>query len=270
MRPDDVSRITSVVTGLTIALSAAVLMAGCAADGEAPTAIRTAAPTASVVATVAATPTVMETEAPLSSPLQGKTIIFLGSSVTEGSAADGESFVEILAQRDGIIPIKEAVSGTTLVDQDETSYIARLKTIDPAVRADAFICQLSTNDASQGLPLGNLSDQFDPAAFDTHTVAGAIEYIIAYAKATWKAPIIFFTNTRYDDVRYAAMVDLLFQIQQKWGIGVIDLWNDPAMNAVSGADRAVYMTDDVHPSSVGYREWWTPVMERYLIDHLGH
>ena len=100
-------------------------------------------------------------------------------------------------------------------------------------------------------------------------MAGAIEYIIAYAKATWKAPIIFFTNTRYDDVRYAAMVDLLFQIQQKWGIGVIDLWNDPAMNAVSSADRAVYMTDDVHPSSVGYREWWTPVMERYLIDHLG-
>ena len=128
------------------------LMAGCAADGEAPTAIRTATPTASVVATVAATPTVMETEAPLLSPLQGKTIIFLGSSVTEGSAADGESFVEILAQRDGIIPIKEAVSGTTLVDQDETSYIARLKTIDPAVRADVVAKRTGFYDAcGQGI-----------------------------------------------------------------------------------------------------------------------
>ncbi len=255
---------------LAVVVGAGVFLAACGAGSpETTVAITTVAPTTSASATVTRTPEVTKTEAPLSSPLQGKTIIFLGSSVTEGSAADGESFVEALAQRDGIIPVKEAVSGTTLVDQDENSYIARMKTIDPTLQADAFVCQLSTNDASQSLPLGSVSDQFDPSAFDTQTVAGAIEYIIAYAKATWKAPVIFFTNTRYDSPRYAAMVDLLLEIQQKWGIGVIDLWNNPAMNAVSSADRAVYMTDDVHPSSAGYRQWWTPVMEQYLIEYLG-
>ena len=34
------------------------------------------------------------------SPLRGKTVIFLGSSVTFGSASKGESFVEYLAKKD--------------------------------------------------------------------------------------------------------------------------------------------------------------------------
>lgn len=208
-------------------------------------------------------------EALLTGPLQGKTIIFLGSSVTAGSAAEGESFVEALAERDGVIPIKEAVSGTTLVDQDEHSYVRRLMTLDPTLRAHAIVCQLSTNDASQDLPLGTLSESVELSAFDTHSVAGAIEYIIAYAKATWKAPVIFFTNTRYDSPRYGQMVDLLWLIQKKWDIGIIDLWHDPEMNAVSEADRSVYMADDVHPSRAGYREWWTPVMEQRLYQLLG-
>lgn len=46
--------------------------------------------------------------------LTGKCIIFLGSSVTAGSAANGESFVDYMEKRDGIIPIKEAVGGTVL------------------------------------------------------------------------------------------------------------------------------------------------------------
>lgn len=205
----------------------------------------------------------------MTNPLEGKTIIFLGSSVTAGSAAEDESFVEALAEWAGIIPVKEAVSGTTLVDQDEISYVRRLMTLDPILRADAFVCQLSTNDASQDLPLGTMSDSVEPSAFDTHTVAGAIESIIAYAKTTWQAPVIFFTNTRYDSPRYGQMVDLLLQIQKKWDIGVIDLWHDPEMNAVSEADRARYMADDVHPSRAGYREWWTPVIERRLSQLLG-
>lgn len=57
------------------------------------------------------------------SPLQGKTIIFLGSSVTEGAGSCGQSFVEYFSAKDGIIAVKEAVSGTTLVTQDDTSYI---------------------------------------------------------------------------------------------------------------------------------------------------
>ncbi len=211
---------------------------------------------------------VAQTEALPNSPLNGKTIIFLGSSITAGTAAYGESFVDFMAKKDGIIPVKAAVAGTTLVTQDSNSYIPRMKAVDPSLQADAFICQLSTNDAAQTLPLGSLAATKDPATFNTHTIAGAIETIIAYASTTWKAPVIFLTGTRYSSLHYGRMVDLLLQIQQKWGIGVIDLWNNTAMNAISGSQRALYMIDDVHPSRAGYREWWTPVMEQYLYTYL--
>ncbi|MBR1757417.1 MAG: SGNH/GDSL hydrolase family protein [Lachnospiraceae bacterium] len=199
--------------------------------------------------------------------LTGKQIIFLGSSVTYGSAALGESFVDFLEKRDGVIPYKEAVSGTTLVDEEvrgKASYIARLKTIDPNFKADAFICQLSTNDATLRKPLGEVSEYTAPAFFDTHTVAGALEYVIAYAKNTWNCPVIFYVGTKYRSKQYAKMIELLYELQQKWGIGILDLWHDPEMNAVAKNDYKLYMANGIHPTRAGYLKWWTPKFETYL------
>ncbi len=206
-----------------------------------------------------------------SSPLAGKTIIFLGSSVTYGSAAKGESFADYMAKRDGISAVKEAVSGTVLVEEEvwgKKSYIERLKTIDMSMKADAFVCQLSTNDATMKKELGTVSDSFEMKDFDTMTVAGAIEYIICYARQTWNCPVIFYTGTKYDNEYYGQMVDLLWEIQVKWDIGIIDLWNDEEMNAVSAEDYKLYMVNGIHPSRAGYREWWTPKFEAYLTDYL--
>lgn len=214
---------------------------------------------------------VANTPALKSSPLRGKTIIFLGSSVTYGSAAGGESFVDYMVKRDGIIAVKEALSGTTLIDETvwgKESYIARMKTIDTTIQADALVCQLSTNDATMKKPLGTISDSFDMEDFDTQTVAGAIEYVIAYSQETWDCPVIFYTGTKYDDEHYAQMVELLLEIQEKWDIGVIDLWNNPEMNAVSDENYKLYMVNGIHPSKAGYRDWWTPVFEEYLTEYL--
>ena len=196
--------------------------------------------------------------------LGGKRIIFLGSSVTYGACAMVQSFIEALEEKDGIIAIKEAVSGTLLVDEDVAdgkSYIARLATIDTNIKADAFVCQLSTNDASHNKPLGIISDSYAKENFDTKTIAGAIEFIIAYAKQTWHCPVIFYTGTKYDSDLYKKMVELLLSIQKKWQIDVIDLWNDIEMNQVSPENYKRYMSDPIHPLRDGYREWWLPKFE---------
>ncbi len=57
-------------------------------------------------------------EAHPDSVLTGKRILFLGSSVTYGVAAQGQSFVELFETLDGVKAIKEAKSGTTLVDKN--------------------------------------------------------------------------------------------------------------------------------------------------------
>ena len=205
-----------------------------------------------------------ESETPLSN-IKGKTFFFLGSSVTYGYAAGGVSFVEYIEQRNECTCRKEAVSGTTLVDNGESSYVQRmLKNFNKNEKCDHFICQLSTNDASQNKPFGSISESTNLEDFDTSTIYGAIEYIICYAKQTWKCPISFYTNTYYENDNYKKMVEALYKIKDKWGIGIIDLYNNEAMRSVSQSDYAKYMADSIHPTSAGYLEWWTPVFEDYF------
>lgn len=200
--------------------------------------------------------------------LNGKKIIFLGSSVTYGSASRGKSFVDFLVEQDGITAVKEAVPGTTLVDDEGSSYISRMKKINKEITVDAFVCQLSTNDAANNKPLGRISQTADISSFDTHTIAGAIEYIIAYVRKTWGCPVIFYTNTKYHSKSYAEMVSLLLKIQTKWKIGVIDLWNNDKMSSINKISRRRYMRDSVHPTEAGYRDWWLPVIRSYIIGYI--
>lgn len=195
--------------------------------------------------------------------LKGKTVIFLGSSVTYGAASLGESFADDLSARLQCNVVKEAVSGTTLSTTRPNSYVTRLDNIKTR-QADLFICQLSTNDASQKKPLGEVTDSERMEDFDTDTVAGAMEYIIAYAKDKWDCPVVFYTNPKYDSDEYAAMVELLYEIRDKWGIGVIDLWTE--LPEITEEERALYMADAIHPTRAGYLEWWTPVMEKDIIE----
>lgn len=206
------------------------------------------------------------------SPLNGKTVIFLGSSVTVGYGSLCVSFVEFLEEGDGITAVKEAVSGTTLVDIEKDSYVSRLKTIDTSLKADAFVCQLSTNDAKnkKEKPLGQVSDGFNIEDFDTQTIAGAIEYIIAYAKATWNCPVVFYTQAKFENEHYAKMVELLLEIQQKWNITVLDLWNDEDFNNLTEEKRKLYLVDDVHPTRAGYRDWWLPKFRECLYNTIGN
>ena len=120
------------------------------------------------------------------SPLEGKKILFLGSSVTYGAASLREGIPEYFAVRLDAEVTKEAVSGTTLTDDSDSSYVHRLLTkIDPATPYSLVVVQLSTNDASKNKPLGEISNSRNKEDFNTRTVTGAIEYIIAYSRETW-------------------------------------------------------------------------------------
>ena len=200
-----------------------------------------------------------------SSPLQGKSVLFLGSSVTYGAAAQGISFADFIAARNNCTMIKEAVSGTTLADDTSNSYVSRLKKVQ-ADTVDLFVCQLSTNDASQKKPLGKVGAARELNEFDTATVAGALEYIIRYVQQKWDCPIVIYTNPKYESETYAAMVSLLPQLKEKWDITIIDLWNDADFNVITAKQRELYMDDTIHPTKAGYLEWWTPRMEPVLYE----
>ncbi len=204
------------------------------------------------------------------SPLNGKTYFFLGSSVTKGERSEGESMVDYVAKRNGCQCIKEAVSGTTLMDNGETSYVQRLDAYlasgDRAEHLDAFICQLSTNDIKYPESFGTVTDTDRRSVedFDRTTTFGAVEYIIVKARETWDCPVVFYTNSDFHNENYETMLELLDQVAEKWDIEVIDLYRDETFNGISEEDKDLYMSDTTHPTKAGYRDWWTPKFEEKL------
>ncbi len=146
----------------------------------------------------------------------------------------------------GIHCIKEAVSGTTLADINDDSYVARLKKVDTSQTVDLFICQLSTNDASPKKN-PNLSDTED-----------AIRFVLQYVKDTFSCPIVFYTGTYFENERYVEMINFLYRLQDEYEFHILDLYNDQEMRNISEEQYQVYMRDVVHPTLEGYKEWWTP------------
>lgn len=203
------------------------------------------------------------------SPLANKTIAFLGSSVTFGFGSLAESFVDYLAKRDRILPIKEAVSGTTLINRDRfsknDSYVARLEKIDPQIKLSAFVLQLSTNDARTGREkMGKISQTGN---YDVLTIIGALEYILDYVKKTWNVPVFIYTNPQYQNDFYRTMVDQLPLLQQKWQFDIIDLYHAPEFN-YSSEEQALYQLDEIHPTRAGYQIKWLPFFEQHLMNKI--
>ena len=87
------------------------------------------------------------------SPLEGKEILFLGSSVTYGAASLREGIPEYFAIRLNAKVTKEAVSGTTLATTKSNNYIERMEKLDTSIDYDIIVVQLSTNDATQEVAL---------------------------------------------------------------------------------------------------------------------
>ncbi len=197
----------------------------------------------------------------VNSDLQGKTVLFFGSSVTLGFGSFNNSFADYLEKQYSLSVIKEAVNGTTLVDNGENSYVSRLKMVDKNLKPDMLICQLSTNDATKNSPLGTVGEGFELSDFDTSTVAGAIEYIICYTKETFNCPVGFYTQLQYDSENYRAMYGLLMEIQEKWDIPVLDFWSNTDVNS-HNAKR--HMVDDIHPTMLCYRDCLAPEFYRFI------
>lgn len=228
--------------------------------------------------------------------LTGKTIYWLGSSVTLGMESEGQAVADYIAARNGAVCVKEAVSGTTLIDEpyktwfsSSDSYITRLNTsvsFDKSAEIDAFVCQISTNDAKREnvskwgeITAANVTDI---NAFNVKTTLGAMEYVIAYVYETWGCPVYFYSGSYFGDdgltgsknpsgTDYAKLVQMTQEIADKWNaidgyeVHVIDLYNDGAFNNITDAQFKLYMRDPIHPLKAGYLEWWTPYFESVLM-----
>ncbi len=230
------------------------------------------------------------------SPLAGKTIYWLGSSVTLGHAAVLNSVADYLGASTGSVNVKEAVNRTTLrtPEGNTNSYVMRMLngnnfSIDEKI--DAFICQISTNDATEAnRPYwGAVTDEqiTELSLFDLSTSMGGVEYIINYVEQTWDCPVYFYSGSNFGDdgarsnsdpsgTNYSDLIDLVKQAVEKYNsaegyeVKIIDLFNDKEFNEVVSDDYYEWcMQDAVHPKRAGYLHWWTPYFAAFLENELG-
>ncbi|MCH5162248.1 MAG: SGNH/GDSL hydrolase family protein [Clostridiales bacterium] len=231
------------------------------------------------------------------SPLADKTIYWLGSSVTYGANSGGYAMAEYLAAKTGATCKKDAVSGTTIFCDNKTentgakSYTTRLTNstvFDKNDKVDAFVCQISTNDAIKNR-LGNrgkiTGDDFNKSQyFDLKTTIGGVEYIIAYVIETWDCPVYFYSGSYFGDngsgetrtnndpsgTNYSKLIDDVKEVVAKWRdlgyeVDVIDMYNDEDFNSkVSDAYYKWCTNDPIHPKRAGYLNWWMPYFEQFL------
>lgn len=200
-----------------------------------------------------------EIEKDKDSPLKDKHIAFLGSSITAGYAALGESMADFLGAKDGIIFYKEAVNGTTLADTNSSSYVSRLDNFSKDLSLDLFVLQLSTNDANGTISLGEVDSK------DKNTTLGAINYIVDYVSNTYNCPTLLYSNPKYDNEKYVEMVNKSIEIDEKRDdLYFLNLFDDENFNDISEEERALYMYDTIHPTRAGYSIWWLPEFEKAI------
>lgn len=202
-----------------------------------------------------------------SSPLYGKHILFLGSSVTFGFGALAESFVDDLWKKDGVIATKDAENGTTLVEKDRynqgDSYVARFKEDLKRKRPEAFVLQLSTNDAQTHQQLGKIEKSGHN--FDTQTILGALQYMVWQARKKWACPVLLYTNPDFGDPFYGQMVEKALILAKQEDFAVLDLYHE-----LGKASSSLYMADLIHPTRAGYLKIWTPLFEQKLSALFNH
>ena len=214
---------------------------------------------------------------PAETAITGKTFYWLGSSVTLGMESGDVAVADYIAARNGATCVKEAVSGTTLIDEPYKKIFASY---------DSYITRLKTTKAfkdKRGAVTG--TDVTEKESFDVKTTIGAMEYVVAYVRETWDSPVYFFSNARFDDTgerksrdpkgsEYAVLVEAAYEVAEKWNsvgadVRIVDLFNDEEFNDISSEDYDFYMHDPVHPYKAGYLKWWTPAFEKILFEDFG-
>ena len=68
------------------------------------------------------------------------------------------------------------------------------------------------------------------------------------------------------------VLDRMLEIRDKWGIGVVDLWNNEEMTAVTEKEEEIskLMGDPVHPFRDGYVNWWLPEFEKAFTEYFSN
>lgn len=221
--------------------------------------------------------------------LDGKTIVFVGDSITAGFVQEQglpnygqrNGYVEMLQKKYPKAVFKNlAVGGATVGHYEGEPTPCVAEQINNAIRqypnADYIIVQGGVNDTwlSSKVPLGEMSSGY-AASLNEGTFCGALESIFKKAQTQWIGKKIGFLTTHKipSAPSLGNYMDKTKEICKKWSVPYLDLHNLSTLNYAIAEVKSnlSYKTadhpngDGTHPNVKGY-EVLTPKIESWLLE----
>lgn len=209
-------------------------------------------------------------------PLYGKKITCTGNSITSAiNSVPGHGYVEQIADAHGMTVDNHAIWGAIIpqghprANGDITDIGCIHDTLDNMeADADIVIMSGSINDCeyySDASFLGEITGDFS-SDLDLTTFYGALEDMCKKALKKWAGkPIIYviehrmtLDNTTYGQY-YLKLHEAIVKVMNKWGISIVDLFNDcPSLNCNEGYKAKYTVGDGTHPNYEGYERFYVP------------
>lgn len=221
--------------------------------------------------------------------LDGKTIVFVGDSITAGFVQEQglpnygqrNGYVEMLQKKYPKAVFKNlAVGGATVGHYKGEPTPCVAEQINNAIRqypnADYIIVQGGVNDTwlSSKVHLGEISSGY-AASLNEGTFCGALESIFKKAQTQWIGKKIGFLTTHKipSAPSLGNYMDKAREICKKWSVSYLDLYNLSTLNYAIAEVKSnlSYKTadhpngDGTHPNVKGY-EVLTPKIESWLLE----
>lgn len=202
--------------------------------------------------------------------LKGKTLLFLGDSITAGSGVSSkeETYWYRLGQKTGASCIGYGVGGTRIAEQQQPDGFEALGNFCTRAQqmqktADAIIVFGGTNDYGHGdAPLGTPQDR------TPKTFYGALHTLILYLLNAYPtAQIVFLTplhrvgeaDRLYNErgMRLSGnlqtYVDIILAVCGEYGLPVLDLFRTSGLQPNVPIIKETFVPDGLHPSAAGHR-----------------
>ena len=204
--------------------------------------------------------------------LAGKTILFLGDSITEGVGASDPSkcYVNLIEKYENAHCVNYGISGTRIARQSKPSenpmedqdFLSRVPQMQD--KADLIVVFGGTNDFGHGdAPLGTFNDSTE------YTFYGALHLL--YTSLIEKYPttdIVVLTplhrlteNDIYGNgrkeipsVELKEYVNAMKEVAEYYSLPVLDLFASSGLQPKIPAIQEIYMPDGLHPSDAGYEK----------------
>ncbi len=203
--------------------------------------------------------------------LEGKVIDFLGDSITEGSGVSdvaNNRYDNVIKKRCNLSAVYNyGIGGTRIAHQKTASekprhdlcFCGRAYDLNP--EADIIVVFGGTNDYGHGdAPFGTMSDK------TPDTFCGAVDFLMNLLKEAYpKKQLVFMTPARRegdeavsknscklpDAKPLKSYVDVILSKGEKFGIPVLNLYDDLKINPNIALEKEKYTTDGLHFNDAG-------------------